>query len=163
MFTPDLILNRITDLTPDILKQLKVRAMILDVDNTLSTHGNPIPYEGVTEWLAQMKNSGFSMIISSNNFAKRVAPFAQSLGLPFISMSCKPFPFGLNRAIKQFSVQRSEIAIVGDQVFTDILGGNLVGIQTILVEPIEAENGFLFQCKRFVERPFIWLYYRKRK
>lgn len=162
MFVPDFIFDSILDITVDFLEEQKIRALILDVDNTLSTHGSPTPFPGVRNWITQMQENGIQLMISSNNFKTRVAPFAKSLHLPFLSMSCKPFPFGLTRIKRKFGLPSQEIAIVGDQIFTDIIGGELKHFQKILVLPAQPEEGALFRLKRTLERPFLWQYYRKK-
>lgn len=161
VFIPDLILENVMCITPQLLEKRGIKAVVLDVDNTLTSHGNPEPWEGVIEWLALMKNTGIKLIISSNNTRERVEPFARRLGVDFVSMSCKPLPVGLSRAVKRFGLAKRQVAIVGDQIFTDVLGGNLEGIQTILVKPFEPEEGKLFRFKRRFEQRFIDAYYKK--
>lgn len=161
VFLPDLILENVMCITPQLLEERGIRAIVLDVDNTLTSHGNPEPWEGVTEWLTLMKGLGIPLMISSNNTRERVEPFASRLGVDFVPMSCKPLPIGLSRAVKRFNLPKKQVTIVGDQIFTDVLGGNLEGIQTILVKPFEEEQGRLFQLKRRFEQRFISAYYRK--
>lgn len=163
MFSPDFVFEKVTDIQPEFLKEKGICALVLDVDNTLSIHGSQTPFEGVQDWIVGMKNADISLILASNNFKRRVSPFARRLGLNFISMSCKPFSLGISKALKNFGFQKSEVAIVGDQIYTDILGGNLAGIHSILVQPIEAERGILFRIKRIMERPVIACYYHKKK
>jgi HAD superfamily phosphatase (TIGR01668 family) len=95
------------------------------------------------------------MMIVSNNNAERVIPFAQNLGLDFVPNGRKPLATGFKKAQAIMNIQFSEIAIVGDQIFTDILGANLKRVRTIYVHPIELESGFFFKIKRFLEKPFI--------
>lgn len=163
MFAPDFVFSKITDITPKFLEENGLSALILDVDNTLSTHGSQTPFEGVEDWIRKMEAAQISLLLVSNNFKKRVSPFAEKLGLGFISMSCKPLPLGIPKALKRLQFQKKEVAIVGDQIYTDIFGGNLAGICTILVSPIEMEGGFLFKTKRLFEKPVLWNYNRKKK
>jgi HAD superfamily phosphatase (TIGR01668 family) len=81
-----------------------------------------------------------------------VEPFAKKIGLDYISLGLKPLPFGYLRAIKKLNVKKSEAAIVGDQIFTDVLGGNLVGMKTILLTPIKLEDSYGFRFKRWLEK-----------
>lgn len=163
LFVPDFVFDSITDITVDFLKKQNIRALILDVDNTLSNHGSPTPFPGVKEWIDKMQQGDIRLMISSNNFESRVAPFAQSLGLPFLSMSCKPFPMRLSRIKREFNLPSEKIAIVGDQIFTDILGGSLKRFQKILVLPKQLEDGSMFKFKRVLERPFIAKYYKRER
>ncbi|MEG2295702.1 MAG: YqeG family HAD IIIA-type phosphatase, partial [Oscillospiraceae bacterium] len=102
-------------------------------------------------WIAQMKDNGIALIIVSNNTADRVAKFASLLNLDFIATSQKPLSKGIKNAINQVAKEKKNVAIVGDQLFTDILGGNLFGCRTILVKPIELEQQTFFKMKRKVE------------
>ncbi|MCL2077424.1 MAG: YqeG family HAD IIIA-type phosphatase [Oscillospiraceae bacterium] len=133
------------------MKKRGLRGLILDLDNTLSMHGSPAAEEGVAEWLSDMRRLGISMIVVSNNTEKRVAPLAKELGLKFIPFGCKPLTFGIKKAIKSLRLPKKNIAVVGDQIFTDIIGGNLSGVTTILVEPFYMESGKLFRFKRKIE------------
>jgi HAD superfamily phosphatase (TIGR01668 family) len=83
---------------------------------------------------------------------KRIEPFASRIGLDFISAGAKPLPFGYLRGAKRLSVKNKNIAIVGDQIFTDVLGGNIVGMKTILLTPIKLEDSYGFRFKRWLER-----------
>lgn len=155
LFRPTIALRSVLEITPEMLDRLDVKALILDLDNTLTTHNNPRPADGVTEWLAQMKSAGIEMLIVSNNHAPRVIPFAKKLGLEFIPEGAKPLPKGFNAAIRKFGLPRSTVCAVGDQIFTDILGANIARISSIFVYPIEFESGFFFKIKRFFERPLL--------
>ena len=148
---PDILLHRVTDITPQLLRELCVRGLVLDVDNTLAMDRAQAPLPGLEQWIGEMKAGGISLTILSNNSAARVSPFAGRLGLPFVSRAAKPLCFGYLRAARSLSLPRREVAIVGDQVFTDILGGNLAGLRSILVEPIRLENGWSFRVRRHFE------------
>lgn len=144
-----------TDISLEFLNKHKIKAILLDLDNTLTTHNNPVPPKSTLEWLDKMKSAGIKMMIVSNNSAKRVEPFAKELGLPFVSRGMKPLTKGFSEAIKKLEVKKSEVCAVGDQIFTDILGANLKGIRSIFVFPIEPESGFLFKVKRVLEKTFL--------
>lgn len=159
---PTIDLAGVRAITPELLHQLQVRALILDVDNTLTTHDNPVPSQGVQDWLAAMRKAGIPMMIVSNNHYERVKPFAELLGLPFIEDGKKPLPSGMRRAARAMGVSPGEIAVVGDQIFTDILGGNLFGAKTILVKPIQLEDKLFFKCKRCLEKGVLRSYQRRK-
>ncbi|MCL1788855.1 MAG: YqeG family HAD IIIA-type phosphatase [Oscillospiraceae bacterium] len=154
MFKPTVRLKNVLSIDKHLLYKIKVKGLILDLDNTLSMDGSPAAELGVTEWLTEMRELGIKMIILSNNTSKRVAPLARELGIDFIAFGCKPLPFGIKKAayrLKKSGVLRTQIAIVGDQIFTDIIGGNLYGIKTVLVEPFHLEGNWTFRLKRKVE------------
>lgn len=150
---PTVCVAQVTDITLELLRSMGIRALILDVDNTLSDHGSQQPFEGALEWTQKMAQNGIEMMIVSNNFQKRVEPFAQRFSLPFVSMAMKPFPVGYSRAVSAMGVRREETAAVGDQVFTDILGANLSGIRSILVVPQGNESVLRFGWRRALEKP----------
>ena len=151
MFKPKIKLERVTDITPEILKKYNITSLILDVDNTLSTHHGQVLTEGLTAWLFKMRSRGIKMTVLSNSKAKRLEPFAKKIGLDYISLGLKPLPFGYIRALKRLGTKRKQTAIVGDQIFTDVLGGNLVGVKTILLTPIKPETSLRFRFKRKIE------------
>ena len=151
MFKPKIKLERVTDITPEILKKYNIKSLILDVDNTLSTHHGQVLTDGLTAWLFKMRSHGIKMTVLSNSKAKRLEPFAKKIGLNYISMGLKPLPFGYIRALKRLGSKRKETAIVGDQIFTDVLGGNLVGVKTVLLTPIKLETSLRFKIKRKIE------------
>ncbi len=155
LFKPTFALRSILEITPESLKKHGVEALLLDVDNTLTTHNHPEPAEGITDWISRMKSAGIKLIIVSNNKPERVAPFAEKLGLRFVPNGAKPLPHGFLRAVKELGMDRRRVCAVGDQIFTDILGANLSGIRSIFVCPIEPEKSFFFKLKRTLEKPFL--------
>lgn len=151
MFKPTWWIKNVLEIDENFIKSNHLRGFILDLDNTLSMHGSPAAEQGVTEWLEKMKSSGMKMIVLSNNTKKRVEPLAKELGLDFISFGCKPLTMGISRALKRLGLHKRSVALVGDQIFTDILGGNLRGVPTILVEPFHLEDKITFKLKRKLE------------
>lgn len=152
VLTPTCYSKRITVVSPPILFGEGIRVILLDVDNTLTTHGSPDFADDVRQWLAEAKTVGLRPIIVSNNRRTRVVPFASKLDLPCISWAWKPLPFGYLRAMKRLGATRKETVVIGDQLFTDILGASCLGIQTILCQPIQPEDGPFFRFKRRLER-----------
>lgn len=163
LFAPRLMLGKMIDITPELLRSLGISALLLDIDNTMTTHDNPVPAGGVTEWIALMKGEGFALVVVSNNSEERVAPFADLIGLDFVSHGRKPLPSGFRTACQRLGIKPREAAVVGDQIFTDILGGNLLGAYTILTEPYELEEMPFFKVKRALEKPVIRGYKRREK
>lgn len=155
LFKPTYVFNNVTEITADFLNKHNIKGLILDLDNTLTTHNNPNPPQSSLDWLDKMKKSGIKMMIVSNNSAKRVTPFAKALGLHFVPNGRKPLTFGYTQAIKEMGIHKKSIAAVGDQIFTDILGSNLKGIRSLFVFPIEPETSLPFRFKRACEKPFL--------
>ena len=151
LFKPTFWLKSVLQIDEKFLTENGVKALVLDMDNTLSMHGNPAAEAGVDEWLGKMRALGVKMRVVSNNTNKRVAPLAALLGLEFTANGAKPLTFGVNRAVKAMGAAKSETLVVGDQIFTDVMAGNLAGIRTVLVEPFHLEKTWTFRLKRRVE------------
>ena len=151
LFKPTFWLKSVLSIDAKFLEKNKVRALVLDMDNTLSMHDDPDAEDGVMEWLEEMRSLGVKMRVVSNNTARRVAPLAQRMGLEFTANGAKPLTFGVNRAVKAMNAKKSETLVIGDQIFTDVLAGNFAGIRTVLVEPFHLENKWTFRLKRRIE------------
>lgn len=151
MFKPKWWLKNVLEIDESFIKENHLRGFILDLDNTLSMHGSPAAEIGVTDWLAEMKRLGMRLLVVSNNTKKRVEPLARELGLDYICFACKPLTIGISRALRKMKLPKNSVALVGDQIFTDVLGGNLRGVPTILVEPFHLENKVTFKLKRKLE------------
>ncbi|MBQ2933548.1 MAG: YqeG family HAD IIIA-type phosphatase [Clostridia bacterium] len=152
LFKPDIKLHGITDITVELLNKYNIKALLLDVDNTMSTHHGTILTDGLMEWIVNMQQNNIKLMVLSNSKKKRIEPFAARIGLPFISLGCKPLPTGYLRGFKALQEKRKSVAIVGDQIFTDVLGGNVVGVKTILLTPIKPEDGWSFKIRRKLEK-----------
>ena len=153
----DFAFRKTADISPRFLKKHGIKGLILDVDNTLTTHDNPVPAEGIREWLDDMRKNGIKLIIVSNNHPERVRPFADPLGLDYVSDSGKPLKRGYRAAMKKMRLTASETAAVGDQLFTDVWGANFSRIRMLYVEPIELEpkSKRFIRFKRVLEKPFL--------
>ena len=163
LFKIDIALKSVHSITPELLSENKIYGLLLDLDNTLTTHDNPRPADGVIEWIETMKESGIKMLIVSNNHFERVKPFADKLGLEFICEGKKPLSDGFNRAQKKMNIPFKNLAVVGDQIFTDVLGANIRRVRCIYVFPIEHEKKGFLKFKRKIEGPFLpkKLYHQK--
>lgn len=151
LFKPTFWLKNVLAIDEEFLYEHNVSAMVLDMDNTLSMHGNPAAEDGIMDWLEKMRGLGVKMRVVSNNTNKRVAPLAAMLGLPFTANGAKPLTFGVNRAVREMGAKKSETLVIGDQIFTDVMAGNLAGIRTVLVEPFHLEKTWTFRLKRRLE------------
>ncbi len=155
IFKPHIKRDRITDITVDDLKSIGVTALMLDVDNTMSTHGGQVLTDGLLEWITLMQSNGIKLTVLSNARKSRVEPFANKISLDFIHLGLKPLPFGYFRAAKSLKTKRKHTAIVGDQLFTDMLGGFLSGVKKILLTPILPEDKPSFILRRKIEKIFL--------
>ena len=127
----------IFDIEPAALARRGIRLLLADLDNTLAPYGEPEPTQAVRDWAAALGEQGITLFVLSNNrHPERPRRFSQALGVPFLGHAGKPKPGGFRRAMEQMGCTPEQTAIVGDQIFTDILGGRNAGVFTLLVEPI---------------------------
>ena len=153
MLKPNFILENITDISVDFLKENKIKALLLDVDNTLSVaHGTKVLRPGVPEWLTEMQQNGIKLVVLSNAKKSRAKAFANSISLSVVGMALKPLPFGYISAKKMLGLNAKNIAMVGDQIFTDILGAKVVGFKSVWLTNITPEEKFSFKIRRKLEQ-----------
>ena len=149
---PDYYIPHITGVTLEFLRRHGIRGLILDVDNTLTTHDDPTPHPDIAAWLDGMRQAGVGMMIVSNNTEERVRPFAEILGLPYVADGKKPGTDGMRRAAEKLGgLHPEETAVIGDQIFTDVWGGNRFGALTIMVAPLGPEIVPFIKLKRVAE------------
>lgn len=161
LLTPEYIFADVTRITPAFLAQQGIRALVLDVDNTITEDRSQTLSPEVAQWLADMRAAGIGLTIVSNGTAKRVAPFADKIGLAWVSRSAKPSSIGLRIARKRLGVQKHEMAMVGDQLFTDRMAAGVYGIPAYVVLPRAADLNKFVLFKRKLEKPFWANYYKK--
>ena len=154
LLTPEYIFRAIEAITPEFLRQHGITALVLDVDNTLTGDGSQQLDATVQQWLDTMRAAGVRLTIVSNNTAARVRPFADRVGLAWVPLACKPLPVGLAVARRRLGVRKNQMAMVGDQIFTDVLGANCAGVQSILISAIHNHTIWL-KLRHVAELPFI--------
>jgi HAD superfamily phosphatase (TIGR01668 family) len=116
------------------------RAMIFDLDNTLTGWNSHELTPATLDWFQALKSTGFTACILSNNRAQRIEDVAKRLGVGFVCRGRKPLKKGFREAMRRMCSSPGDTVMVGDQIFTDVLGGNRVGLYTILVEPLASEE-----------------------
>ena len=154
LLTPEVVFRRVEAITPEVLRRMGITALVLDVDNTLTGDGSQQLDDSVAAWLAAMRAAGISLTIVSNNTARRVRPFAERIGLAWVPLACKPLPVGLAVARRRLGVKRRQMAMVGDQIFSDRLAAGLFGIRCLFLlprSPIEKSASVRFK-RRFEPR-----------
>lgn len=157
-FLPDEHFKSVLHIDPEVLLAKGVKGIITDLDNTLVEWDRPNATPELTEWFARLKKSGLQVTIVSNNNENRVKVFADPLGIPFIHSARKPFKMAFRKAAKSMGLQNEEVVVIGDQIFTDVLGGNSVGLHTILVVPVAQTDGFITKFNRRMERRLLsWM------
>lgn len=159
---PNLYLTNIKEITLDLLEKNKIKGLILDVDNTLIDYDKEL-IEGAKQWCDNLKGNNIKICILSNtNKVKKVAKVAKILDLEYIYFAHKPSKKGFYKAQKLLGLNLNEIATVGDQVFTDVLGGNRVGMFTILTKPIDKRDIVITKLKRPFEKVVIKKYLKNK-
>ena len=151
LFRPHYRLDTVTRLTVEQLEHWGVRSLLLDVDSTLKRYGAVELEPEIVAWLETMKSAGIGLCLVSNGAARRIGPFARSLGIPFVAPALKPFPRGCRKAIRQMNFDPKTTAMVGDQLFADVVAARLAGITAILITPISPELEPLWTR---IKRPF---------
>lgn len=148
---PNLVLASVSNITPELLKNHEICSLLLDVDSTLKRYqATEIPPESV-QWIESMREANIPLCILSNGRGHRILPIAEQIGVPFVAPAMKPMPFGSWTAMKTMGFDPKSTAMVGDQVFADILAGKLAKIFTILVTPIHPEEEHWYTR---IKRPF---------
>ena len=137
---PRLRVETVLDLGVDRLRALGLDTLLLDVDCTLKRYRHELPTPEVTAWIEALRAAGFKLCLLSNGRSRRIGQFALRVGLPFVCRACKPLPWGCRRALRKLGAAAEHSAIVGDQVFADVVAGHLAGLFTILVRPIHPED-----------------------
>ena len=159
--TPDYMFATFDQVTPAFLQSIGVRALLIDIDNTLAPYEQADPDQRILDWFAKLKENGIDAALVSNNHAPRVERFNKPLGLLAYPDSGKPFRGTLERAMKELGVSHAETAMLGDQLLTDCFAGKHIGLRAIIVPPIRDKQNLFFRSKRFLERPFIRKYAKK--
>lgn len=149
---PDHAVRGLADVPLDLLAAWKVRGIIVDLDNTLVGYTELAVTPEVQAWLARAHAAGFRMVLLSNNFNVRVTAIGDALGIPTVANALKPLPTGFLRAMRLLGTRRHETVVVGDQLFTDVLGAKVVGLRTILTEPLMEHDFPATRILRLLER-----------
>jgi len=151
---PTIIVDRLTDLAPTLLRKYGIDFLMLDFDNTIVPYTTNEPTPEMEQWLQDMLASEIGICVVSNSKRDRVVKFCSARGIPCITHSRKPFQKGIRRCQAQFRLDMKRTAMVGDQIYTDVLGGNCAGASSILVTPIHLHNIWL-KLRHVLELPFI--------
>ena len=153
-FYPNTYLNSVKEITIDFLNKNNIKELILDVDKNIP--------EGVEKWCEKLKKQGIKMcILSNSNHKEKVQMVAGKLDLPYFYFGTKPFKRGFKKAIKLLEEKEENIAAVGDQIFTDIIGANRCKLFSILVKPIAKKDLLVTKIKRPLENMIIKKYLKK--
>ena len=160
---PDFYCKNIKDVGIEKLRENNIKGILLDVDNTLIDLDHNL-LEGAEEWCNNLKEQNIKFcILSNSNKKEKVKKVAKTLDIPYIFFGTKPLKRGFKKASKELNLPYNELAIIGDQIFTDIIGGNRCKMYTILVEPISTREMYITAIKRGFENKIIKQYMKKHR
>lgn len=159
-FFPDYYYDSIFDIDLAHLKSSGVKGIILDLDNTIIARNSLTATDDLKRWLVKVQEMGFGACILSNNWKQRVSSVAAQVELPLVARAAKPRKGAFKRALNVLGTEKHETVVVGDQIFTDVFGGNIMGLRTILVMPMSNHDGIHTKLLRYLER---WIIKRWQK
>lgn len=160
---PNGYFDSVRDISIEYLKKNQITGIVLDVDNTLIDYYKVFP-DGTKEWVAQLKKHGMKFcILSNSNKIAKVKEVAKQIDVPYFYFAKKPLKIGFRKAQKLLNIESKNIAVIGDQIMTDILGANRCNMFSILVKPIKEKDILITKIKRPIEDLIIQKYQNKLK
>lgn len=153
---PKVMADKLPDVTQEFLKDNRIELLMLDFDNTIVPYTTCVPTEEMAAWLRDMAKAEIAVCIVSNSHKDRVPTFCREYGLNCVTHAKKPFPKGIRQCLAQYGVAPERAALVGDQIYTDVLGANCAGVKSILVKAIDNHN-FWLKARHVLELPFIFI------
>lgn len=163
LFLPNKHVQSIYDITPTMLKELGIKGVVVDLDNTLVPWNVADATEEVRIWLDHLRKAGLNVFVFSNNNESRVKRFAEPLQIPYLANARKPLLKSFRYVKKKMGISPGQLAVIGDQVLTDVFGGNRFGAYTILVRPIVNSDGPATKINRQIEKLILNYFYRRGK
>jgi uncharacterized protein len=160
-FLPDEHVNSVFEINIDKLEEKGIKGIITDLDNTLVEWDRPEATPELKEWFQTIQAKGINVTIVSNNNEDRVKKFSDPLGIAFIHSARKPLGRAFKQAKQNMKLKNEEVVVIGDQLLTDVLGGNSQNLHTILVVPVVQTDGVFTKFNRFIERKIL-SYMKKR-
>lgn len=158
---PDYIFQAVTEITPAFLQARGISLLLMDFDNTMLPYTTSEPSPQLLDWLQTMKDSGIRLCIVSNSRKARVPAFSEKYGVDCVTHAGKPGTRGIRSAMARYGAGKEETALVGDQIYTDVLGANLAGISALIVKSIHNHN-FWLKLRHVFEVPLLAISYKRR-
>lgn len=160
-FMPNDYVQSVFQIDIEKLANSGFKGIITDLDNTLVGWDVKTPTKEIQEWFKKANDLGLTITIASNNNEKRVSGFSKDLDVDFIFKARKPMGRAFKKAIQHMNIKPEETVVIGDQMLTDVLGGNNNGLYTIMVVPVKKTDGFLTRLNRIIERRLLNYFKRK--
>jgi HAD superfamily phosphatase (TIGR01668 family) len=152
LLCPDQVADSLGEIDLLSLVNQGFQGVILDLDNTIIPWAGSTMRPEILDWLLNIKQLGFKVCLVSNNRPRRVQEIAASLGIPFVSQAGKPLKRGFRQALALLAIPENQTVVIGDQLFTDVLGGNRLGMHTIWVMPLSTEEFITTKVVRWLEK-----------
>ena len=152
LLCPNLIVDSLHDIDTAKLSNNGISGIVFDLDNTIIPWDSPSMGQKETDFIKNLLDSGLKICLLSNNRNHRVSEIANAFGIPFIARAYKPAKSGFRRAAEIMRLKPNEIAVIGDQLYTDILGGNRLGMFTIWVTPLSSREFIGTKVTRQLEK-----------
>lgn len=152
LLVPDAVCQSLFTVDLDDLQARGIRGLIIDLDNTLIAYGDRTVTDEARRWVEDARRRGFKICLTSNARSRRVRFFAESLQIPGIANAAKPIRRAFRRAMRIMGTRPEQTAVIGDQVFTDVLGGNRMNVYTVLVNPLSTRELGATRMMRRLER-----------
>lgn len=152
---PNYYFSSIHDVDLSFFKENGIKGILFDIDNTLEPYATAVPSDKTLNLFEKLRENGVKTYVISNNHEMRVRLFCEPIGVNFSYDSAKPSSKKINEAIDRLGLKKSEVVIVGDQLFTDIWAGNNSDILSIFVDRINNKESFFIKLKRLLEIPFV--------
>jgi uncharacterized protein len=153
--TPDAVVERVEDLDIERLDAWGVHGVVLDLDNTIVPWHTADVTPGAAAWISAVLARGIGICLLTNNYSGGAAATSTSLGVPVIRGALKPSPWSFSAALRVLGVKAASAAVIGDQLFTDVLGGKIVGMRAVLVKPLSRAEFPTTKIVRMLERPVL--------
>lgn len=160
-FMPNDYVQSVFQIDIEKLANSGFKGIITDLDNTLVGWDVKTPTKEIQEWFKKANDLGLTITIVSNNNEKRVSGFSKDLDVDFIFKARKPMGRAFKKAIQHMNIKPEETIVIGDQMLTDVLGGNNNGLYTIMVVPVKKTDGFLTRLNIIIERRLLNYFKRK--
>lgn len=158
---PDVVVSSVTDIHPAQLVEQGIQAVLLDLDNTLVPWQKVDVPDAVRQWIEGMKEAGLRLcLVSNTRRRRRLEVLSKELGIAYVPKAFKPRRYGLRQALHLLQSTPEQAVMIGDQIFTDVWGGNRMGMHTILVLPMARREFIGTKVSRLLERILLWAYRR---
>lgn len=151
--TPDAVVPRVEQISAGWLQEWGVEGLVLDLDNTLVPWNTADVSGAVDDWVRELRDAGIASCVLTNNYTRRASEVAQMLAIPIIKAAFKPSPAAFHVALRVLGLAPGRAAVVGDQLYTDVLGAKLASMRAILVDPLSSREFFTTRFVRWLERP----------